>query len=335
MIRLIRDNKEVRKTVLLQTVLAVISSAVCFCFSAKAGMVAAVFSFAVVLTGVVGTYRRYRNIASLARDINGILHGENGITFEEYSEGELSILCSEIHKMTVRLREQQHKLTEDKVYLSDSIADISHQLRTPLTSINLLVSLLSEPDMSTERRSELTHELYSLLSRIEWLITTLLKISKLDTKTVVFKKETVGMDVLVNKACLALFVPVELKGQELSVKTEGCFTGDTAWTAEAIGNIVKNCVEHTPVGGKIEIEARDNPLFSEITVSDNGNGIPKEDIPYIFDRFYKGSNSDDRSFGIGLALARMIITEQNGTIKAENGKESGARFTVRFYKGTV
>ena len=163
----------------------------------------------------------------------------------------------------------------------------------------------------------------------------MLKISRLDAKTVCFKKETVSLETLIQKSCFTLLVPMELKCQELSVNASGNFSGDITWTSEAIGNIVKNCVEHTPLGGKIEIRANENPLFTEISISDSGFGIPKEDLPHIFERFYKGSNSDGESFGVGLALARMIITEQNGTVNAENKKTTGARFTVRFYKGTV
>ena len=237
--------------------------------------------------------------------------------------------------MTIRLREQQQTLTREKAYLADSIADISHQIRTPLTSINLLIGLLSEPKVTDARRQQLTNELYELLSRIDWLITTLLKISKLDAGTVRFNKETVGLETLIKKSCSPLLIPIELRGQELIIRTEGNFYGDPAWTSEAVGNIVKNCMEHTPDGGKIEIEAAENALYSEIVIKDNGTGISPEDLPRIFERFYKGKESDGKSFGIGLALSRMIITGQGGTVKAENRKPVGAMFTIRFYKGTV
>ena len=280
-------------------------------------------------------YKRYKRIASLASDINKVLHGDNSISLENYSEGELAILHSEIYKMTVRLREQQNNLINDKKYLADSIADISHQIRTPLTSINLLVQLLSAPNLTDERRQELTHELYGMLSRIDWLITTLLKISKLDAGTVTFKEEKVSLQTLINKSCSTLLVPIELRGQELVINTNGDFVGDLSWTCEAIGNIVKNCMEHTQESGKIEIEACENALYTEITIKDNGTGIAKEDMPHIFERFYKGKDSDDKSFGVGLALSRMIITSQKGTVKAENRNPHGAKFTIRFYKGIV
>ena len=150
-----------------------------------------------------------------------------------------------------------------------------------------------------------------------------------------FNKETVSLEVLINKSCAPLLIPIELRGQELIIRAEGNFYGDSAWTSEAVGNIVKNCMEHTPDGGKIEIEAAENALYSEIVIKDNGTGISPEDIPHIFERFYKGKDSDGKSFGIGLALSRMIIAGQKGTVKAENRKNAGAMFTLRFYKGTV
>ena len=334
MIKLLK-NKEVRKTLILQIVVAIVGFIATFYVDNRAGIIVAIISAFLILIQYISTYERYRKIASLATDINSVLHGNNAILLENYTEGELAILHSEIYKMTIRLREQQQKLISDKAYLADSIADISHQIRTPLTSINLLVQLLSAPDLTDERRQELTHELYGLLSRIDWLITTLLKISKLDAGTVQFKAEKVSLEALINKSCSTLLVPIELRGQELIIKADGDFVGDLAWTCEAIGNIVKNCMEHTPEGGKIEIEAVENALYTEIVIKDNGTGISKEDMPHIFERFYKGKDSDDKSFGVGLALSRMIITSQKGTVKAENRKPTGAMFSIRFYKGTV
>ena len=334
MIKLLK-NKEVRKTLILQLVVAIVGCIAAFSVDDRAGIVVAIISAFLILIHYISTYKRYKRISDLATDINKLLHGDNAISLENYSEGELGILHSEIYKMTVRLREQQQKLMNDKVYLADSIADISHQIRTPLTSINLLVQFLSEPNLTDERRQQLTHELYGLLSRIEWLITTLLKISKLDAGTVQFKEEKISMEQLINKSCAPILVPIELRGQELVINTAGEFNGDISWTCEAIGNIVKNCMEHTPEGGKIEIEATENALYTEILIKDNGTGIAKEDMPHIFERFYKGKDSDDKSFGVGLALSRMIITSQKGTVKAENRKPSGAMFSIRFYKGTV
>lgn len=328
-------NKEVRGALLWQLSVAVIACFVCFRFDLRAGLTAVVLSLLLMMIYCISTYKRYQRISSLADDIDQVLHGDSSIDFDSYSEGELSILHSEIYKMTIRLREQQQTLTREKAYLADSIADISHQIRTPLTSINLLVERLSASGLTDECRHRLTNELYELLDRIDWLITTLLKISRLDAGTVQFKQEQVSLEELLKKSCVTLLISMELRGQELLIHADGAFHGDFSWTCEAIGNIVKNCMEHTPEGGRIEIEATENALFSEIIIRDNGTGISPEDLPHIFERFYKGKDSDGKSFGIGLALSRMIITGQGGTVKAENRKPVGAMFTIRFYKGTV
>lgn len=333
MINLLK-NKEVQIALLCQALVSAAACTACFCFDARAGWIAAVLSLSLMLIYTISTYSRYLRLAALADRINQILHG-GAIDFDRCAEGELSILHSEIYKMTVRLRGQQQTLTKEKEYLANSLADISHQIRTPLTAINLLLGLLSEPNLTDERRHSLIHELYGLLTRIDWLINTLLKISMLDAGTARFRAERTSLETLIQKSCAPLLIPIELRGQQLRIRADGDFSGDLAWTCEAVGNIVKNCMEHTPAGGTIEIIAQENALYSEIVIRDNGTGIPPEDLPHIFERFYKGKNTDSKSFGIGLALSRMIITGQGGTVKAANRKPAGAVFSIRFYKGTV
>ena len=329
-------NHEVVKTLCLQIFIAVSAIVVAFIWEQRFGVFTLVFATLLLLTSTVSTYIRYKRIYDLSADIDRILHGNDmNLSFDKYHEGELAVLQSEIHKMTMRLREQRWQLEDDKRYLANALADISHQVRTPLTSINLLVGLLSEPNIPDERRRKLTHELLDLLLRIDWLITTLLKISKLDAGTVRFQQETISLNELIRKATDSLLIPIEIKEQNLYINANGNFTGDVSWTVEAISNIVKNCVEHTPNGGEIRIEAGENSLFAEIVISDSGSGIAQEDLPHIFERFYKSKNAGDKNFGIGLSLTRMIITNQNGVIKAENNAAKGALFTIRFYKSIV
>ncbi len=328
-------NPEFYKTFALYCIFSTIASVTALIWELQFGIFVLGLCVLFLVVFFTTTWHRYKRISNLASDINKILHGDVSVPLGQYAEGELAILQSEVYKMTVRLREQQQNLQDDKIYLADSLADISHQVRTPLTSINLLVNFLSEPNISDDRRLKLTHELYGLLSRIDWLITALLKISKLDAGTVQFKKERITLDELIHKSTVPILVPMELREQTLNIKANGSFCGDISWTCEAITNIVKNCMEHTPEGGSISITATENALYSEIVIMDNGSGITKADLPHIFERFYKGTNSDKNSFGIGLALARMIITVQNGTVKAENNVSKGAKFTIRFYKGTV
>jgi len=330
-------NPEIKQSLKIHIVLAISASALGMVFGAETAAVALLTSILFSFLHFIITYRRYKKIARLADVIDRVLHNQETLELNEYSEGELAILQNQILKMTVRLREQALALKQDKVFLADSIADISHQIRTPLTSINLILSMLSQPDITEERRQQYIRELETLAVRIDWLITALLKIARLDAGTVKFQKDTVYVSDLIKKATSTLAVQMDVKGQRLEVALEGGekFTGDISWSAEAVENILKNCMEHTPSGGSISISASENALYTEIVIKDSGSGIAKEDMPHIFERFYKGRNSSGNSFGIGLALARMIIVNQNGTIKAGNCKEGGARFEIRFYKGTI
>ena len=328
-------NPEIIRTLLVYSILSVAAILSFYVIEKKYCVFVLILCILFIIIYLLTTYGRYRRICGLSSDIDRILHGNNHLSLESYSEGELGVLQSEIYKMTVRLREQQQKLQEDKIYLASSIADISHQIRTPLTSVNLLVSFLSRADIQDIERRKISRELYDQLSRIDWLITALLKISRLDAGIVQFNREIVSFSDLLKRAAAPLLIPIELREQTLSVETDGTFLGDISWTCEALTNIIKNCMEHTPNGGEIIIRALENALFSEVVILDNGCGIDKEDLPHIFERFYKGKDSDDKSIGIGLALAKMIITKQNGTIKAENKPDGGAMFTIRFYKGIV
>lgn len=286
----------------------------------------------------VGVYlffslKRYKDLAQLADQLDEILHGNRRQLLREEREGELSILKNEISKMVIRLQEQAENLQKEKVFLADSIADISHQIRTPLTSITLVVSLLSETNITEERRCQLLRELKQLLKRIDWLINTLLKISKLDAGTIPLKKEEIEMTRLLQKAKEPLEISMELRGIQWNavVEEKMVFQGDFAWTLEAVENILKNCMEHTPEGGKIVVHALENKIYTELTIEDDGEGVDKEDLPHIFERFYKGKNAGKDSIGIGLALAKTIMLSQSGTICAERRREGGTRFILRFY----
>ncbi len=298
------------------------------------GIVFCLFHFA-------SSCRRYQQIAKLADKVNHYLHGYMDLYIQDQREGELAILESEIGKMVLRLRNQADLLKKDKIYLADSIADISHQIRTPLTTMNLIVSRLSSRELPREKRKHLMMELEEMLVHIEWLIQSLLTISKLDAGTIQMQERRISVPELIRNSTEALEIPMELRQQKLNIICDPLvsFTGDMKWMKEAVMNIVKNCMEHTPEGGRIQICAVENPIYTEIVIEDNGPGIDREDLPHLFERFYKGKNSSDKSVGIGLALAKMIITGQHGNVSAENvtnkGMICGAKFVIRFYKSIV
>ena len=328
-------NAEVRRLLLILIIISAAFTAAAFFLHVGCGILMLALCLVLITVFLVFTHRRYMRIQALSNTVNRILHGDDSLSFDGCDEGELGVLQSELYKMTVRLREQQQALLDDKIFLADSIADISHQIRTPLTSINLIVSLLEDPELPEASRIQYMRELSALLFRIDWLITALLKISKLDAGTAQLQAQTLPLEALIARAAAPLQVPIELRGQQLICSADGQVTCDVTWSAEALGNIIKNCMEHTPEGGIIRISATETALYAEITVTDSGSGIDPEDLPHLFERFYKGKNSGDQGFGIGLALARTIAAAQNGTLKAQNAPEGGAQFIMRFYKGTV
>lgn len=283
------------------------------------------------------TWKRYQKTALLSDLLDQVLHGDDQMAMISDEAGDLAVLSSQIYKMTIRLREQAERLQADKLYLRDSVADISHQLRTPLTTVRMLVKRLGRETSDSAVRQKYLWEVNHLLTRIEWLIAALLKISQLESGTVTFQQELVSVEALVRKAAEPLAVPMELREQSLmmQIPAEAAYCGDFLWSVQAIENIIKNCMTHTPNGGEIRITAQANPVYTEIIISDTGPGIAPGDLPHIFERFYKGQKSGDESYGIGLALARMIIRQQNGTIKAANRAAGGAEFHIRFYKGAV
>ena len=295
---------------------------------------------AALLFGGIYVYkmRKYKkSLRRLSGEMDRILHGSGELVLSSYEEGVISILRDEIYKMTVRLREQSETLTEDKEALADSLADISHQIRTPLTTLNLMTARMMREGDDPEQRKRILREMNRMLERIDWLITALLKMSKLDAGAIRLEPADISMEGFLKKVLEPFEIQMDLRDQWCRIEgTEGMtFTADEAWTLEAVRNVVKNSLEYTPDGKALEISCVDNPLYTEISVCDSGPGIDPEDLPHLFDRFYKGKNAGSSSFGIGLALAQSIMSRQNGVIRAENRKEGGSRFRIRFYKQTI
>ncbi len=333
--KILRDAS-VRKAFVLCLCLTISAGALGFIGGAVSAAVSLCAAFTISGIYFALTVKRIREIEKLSEKIDGILFRNEKMDMDEYCEGELSVLASEIYKMTVRLREQADALQKDKEDLSELIADISHQLKTPLTSMGLISSIAASDNTTKEKRKELLNSQTLLIERMQWLISSLLKLSAIDAGTVQFSKEKISARELINKACEPFLISMDIKGQSLEVIcSEETIEADLKWTAEAVGNVIKNCTEHTPDGGKVTVTVAENPLYTEIIVSDTGSGISKKDLPHVFERFYKGENASSQSAGIGLALARTITVSQDGTLTAANGKSGGAEFVFRFYRSVI
>ena len=318
---------------------------VLFCLAAAAAVVAgfligtAAGILAAASAAVFGamfysfTKARHESIARLSDQIDRVLHHADRLYIADEDEGELSVLQSEIAKMTLRIREQNEALKTEKERLADSLADVAHQLRTPLTSVALILSLLEKnPDES--ERGALLREARELLLRMDWLLDSLLKLSRLDAGIVAFRSESVEVRALIDAALRPFLISLEL--HDITVRTDvpdgAALQGDPGWLSEAIQNILKNCMDSAGDHGTIEIACEDTPLFLEITIRDSGAGFAKEDLPRLFDRFYRGKNAGASGYGIGLALCRMIVSRQGGTVTAKNHPRGGALFAIRFPK---
>ena len=332
-------NREFARQLLLSLLLWALAVALCLlCFPGQRGCAvisgALGLAFTALWTGF--TVRRYRKLEELASAADQLLHGGRPLNLKEYQEGELAILANELEKLISRLQEQSDRLQREQRYLCDSLADISHQLRTPLTSLNLLLARLPGERDEGERRRRI-YEAGQLQERISWLVEALLKIARIDAGTAVFTKERVDAGRLVRAALEPFGIPMEIRSQraELELEEEAAFEGDPEWSTQALSNIIKNCLEHAGEGGTLRIQARENSLYTEFIIEDDGPGIDPEDLPHLFERFYQGKQSFGTGMGIGLSLARMIVNAQNGTVKAGNRPEGGAQFTLRFYKGVV
>ena len=282
--------------------------------------------------------RRLR-VERMAERLNAILHDTASVqSFDDYDEGELAILANELQKMCTLLRDQAQELRHERDGLADSLADISHQMRTPLMAMNLVVELLGRPDTSPERRRALVCELRDLSATMNWLVSSLLTLARADAGTLRLTCAPVDVARLLQEATDPLRIAFELNDQTLEVvcTTVGAtFEGDAGWCREALANIVKNCMEHTPAGGTVRVEACQDVVATRIVVTDTGPGISARDLPHVFERFYKGEGSSKNSVGIGLALARCLVTAQDGTLTAGNAVGGGARFVMTFPRVVV
>lgn len=278
---------------------------------------------------------RKREIKRLNDYLDRVLAGDNNLEIWDNEEGELSILKSNVYKATTILVSQREQLKKDRNYLADAMADISHQLKTPLTSMMVMNDLLlSEED--EDKRKEFLQTQSVQLSKMNWLIQNLLKISKLDADCITFKEDETNTTTLVKESLSDFLVSMDIKEIKVIDHTTGIpMKCDRNWSEEALKNIIKNCIEHMNPGGVLTLEDEDTGVYTKIVIRDTGCGIAKEDLGHIFERFYRGKESGSESVGIGLALAKTIIEKQHGEITAQSEVGAGSSFEIKFYKTII
>ena len=283
---------------------------------------------------LVHEYIKMKNINNLTKVLEEINNKNYKIDLDDSREDELSILKSEIYKTTIMLKEQADNSTLDKINLKDSLSNISHQLKTPLTSINIMLdNILDSEEMSEDVRTEFINNIKREISNINFLVAGILKLSRLDANVVNFIVEKVKVKDIINECIKNVSSLCDLKNISIDVTSNEMLkiNCDFKWQVEAITNILKNCVEHSNNNSKIDIKYINNKMYTEITIRDYGVGIPDKDVKHIFERFYKGSNSTSDSIGIGLSLSKSIIEQENGTVNVNSKLNKGTIFTIRYY----
>lgn len=328
-------NQEFKLMILVSAFCTVVFSVVCLFFCTPAAVIC--FLLGTVLTAVfaVFTRQRYKKIEELNDYLSVVCSGNYELDVDDNAEGELSILKNNLYKVMILLRTASEEAKKDKIYLADSLADISHQLKTPLTSMIIMTEVL-ENETDCNKRADFIKIMEEQLSKMKWLITTLLKLSKLDADTADFNMKMLNCEDIIEKSLKPFALQADIRTISIKKNIEPFeFKGDENWSVEALENIIKNCIEHTDDGGVLKITSKTNSIFNEIQISDNGCGIAPEDMPHIFERFYHGKNSSSESVGIGLALAKAVLSKENADIEVKSREGEGSTFTIRFYKFVV
>lgn len=293
------------------------------------------FDSLIILIFYLYDKNKSKKIKEITKMISKINNRQFDIDINDFNEGELSILKNEISKTTIMLRQVADNSVKDKLNLKDSLGDISHQLKTPLTSITIMIdNILDSPDMNEKTRKKFLINIKREILNINFLVMSLLKLLKFDANVVKFNKESVYLKDIIIESIKNVSMIKELKN--ITIKVSGDdnikLLCDFKWQVESITNILKNSIEHTSEYGTVEVNYSENKLYTRILIKDNGKGIDSGDLPHIFDRFYKGKNGSDDSFGIGLSLSKTIIEKEGGSITVKSTPNIGTIFTIKYLK---
>jgi len=276
-----------------------------------------------------------KKINEITKYIEEINRGNYKLNIEENTEDELSILKNELYKITIMLKEVAENSQKDKTTLKDSLSDISHQIKTPITSILIMLdNILSDENMPEDIKKDFIKDIKREIINIKFLVESILKLSKIDSNSIKFIKKEVFIKDIINEAVKNVSMLSELKNIEIIVLGDDSIKTicDLKWQVEAITNILKNCIEHSYENRKIYINYNQNNMYTELKIEDNGTGIDAKDLPHIFERFYKGKNSSSDSVGIGLALSKSIIESNNGYIQVDSKLNKGTTFIIKYLK---
>ena len=279
-------------------------------------------------------HKKENDIKDIIKCIEQINKKNYELQIDSISEDELSILKNEIYKTTIMLKESAENSNKDKLNLKKSLEDISHQLKTPLTSILVMLdNIIEDPDMDINIRNDFVRDIKRNVVNINFLVQALLKLSKFDANTVHFIKQENDLKTIIKESIKNVSSLCDLRNIniEFNAKDKSKIVCDAKWQIEAITNIIKNAVDHSKNNSTVTINLSNNNVYSMIEIIDKGEGISKKDISHIFERFYKGENATSDSIGIGLALAKTIIEEDNGSISVESNK-IGTKFIIKYFK---
>ncbi|WP_241157268.1 sensor histidine kinase KdpD [Adlercreutzia sp. ZJ242] len=342
-VTVLRNRRVICELACMLAATAVLAAAASCVEGASAALWCVAAGAACALLFAAFTARRHAEIARLTAEIDDVLLFGRSVDFTSCREGDVEALRCELGKVVARLARTTEQLTREKRALADAMADISHQIRTPLTAMALTLPAFEHADDARERK-RLVREVETLSDRVAWLVTSLLKMAKVDAGALTVEHAPVRVGDVVARATSPLAAALDLRGVRLEVDCpyEASFKGDARWSAEALENIVKNCMEHTPAGGRVLVRAAEDALATRIVVEDTGAGIAPEDLPHVFERFYRGTHDPasesacaPEGFGVGLSLALALVSAQGGTLRASNAPHGGARFEMTFPKLVV
>lgn len=288
-----------------------------------------------IIVALIYTNKRDKNLRSINKYLDKVNNGNYELKIEDNGEDEISRLRNELYKTTILLRESAENSEKEKTNLSNSLADISHQLKTPLTSIRIMLDNIEEnPNMDEKTRNEFIEEISRQIDWISSLVISLLKLAKFDAGAIIMQDTQINVKKLIDNVINNLAIMIDIKNIKIKEKIDEdvILRADYNWQLEALTNIIKNCIEHSKEDSKIKIEVENNSIFVKIKITDEGEGIAKEDLSHIFERFYKSKQASENSIGIGLSLAKTIIEKENGYIKVDSELGKGTTFEIKYLK---